>query len=483
MPERRSILIIDEDPAFRRKASRFLAERSFTVFDAEGADSGLAAVLRHRPQFVLVDVNMKVAPGVDLIETIAQSPEAPRVVGVASSPKLPDVVAAVRAGAMDVLERPVDGERLVAIIQEATAVGEAMADRRERPVPVSLSAPLEVDVLVSESSAMKSVLQAVSRVAPSEQALVLVAPPGARAEAVARYFHRVGPRAEGPFVSVGRDAADERLFGSAQRASAFADAKGGIVFIESLVALGVSGQDRLAKLIQGLSTSHGPGPVRWPPMVLGCERPLGVEVRQHRLRADVARMLERKVIEIPPLSERRDDIPVLIHRVVSAIEAQLHPRTVRVDQRVVEALVGRAWSGDVDELVTAVRNSACMTEDGELYLDLTARPEVVMPRVDPVAEPVAEEPPPVEAAGWQPQLDGEGNVQPYDVYEAEIFRFALRNAGGCVSRAAELLGVGRATMYRKMRAYDIDVPPVSERAISRNRRTSRRDDNQLGTSS
>jgi transcriptional regulator of acetoin/glycerol metabolism len=71
---------------------------------------------------------------------------------------------------------------------------------------------------------------------------------------------------------------------------------------------------------------------------------------------------------------------------------------------------------------------------------------------------------------WTPTLDARGQVQRFDVYEAEIFRFALANAGGCVSRAAELLGVGRATMYRKMRAYKIVAPPVSERAIDRSRK-------------
>jgi hypothetical protein len=76
----------------------------------------------------------------------------------------------------------------------------------------------------------------------------------------------------------------------------------------------------------------------------------------------------------------------------------------------------------------------------------------------------------VGAQAWAPKLDASGNVQPYNVYEAEIFRFALAQAGGCVSRAAELLQVGRATMYRKMRAYSIIAPPVSERAIDRSRR-------------
>lgn len=73
-------------------------------------------------------------------------------------------------------------------------------------------------------------------------------------------------------------------------------------------------------------------------------------------------------------------------------------------------------------------------------------------------------------SAWAPSLDTTGKVQPYDVYEAEIFRFALAQAGGCVSRAAEMLHVGRATMYRKMRAYSIIAPPVSERLIDRSRR-------------
>src|SRR5947207_1376662 len=72
---------------------------------------------------------------------------------------------------------------------------------------------------------------------------------------------------------------------------------------------------------------------------------------------------------------------------------------------------------------------------------------------------------------WKPSLDSSGQVQKFDVYEAEIFRFALAHAGGCVSHAAEKLGVGRATMYRKMRAYGIVAPPVSERAIDRTRKT------------
>lgn len=472
MPDRRTVLIIDEDPAFRRNASRFLGERGFVAHEAEGSDSGLAATLRHRPDFVLVDVHLKAAPGVDLIETLAQSPDAPKVIGVTGSPRVPEVVAAVKAGAVDVMERPVDGERLLAIIQEILAVTEAMEAHAVRPRPVRLEGDLEVDVLVSESPAMKRLLQDLMQRSAQEQSIVLVGEEGLRLDAVARFIHRVGPRADGPLVVVDRNDADERLFGSARRSSAFADAKGGVVFIESLASLGPSAQERLTKLMQGLAGNAGLAGVRWPPMVIASETPLAIEVRKSRLRPDLGRLLEPSVVEVPPLRDRREDVPVLIHRVVSAIEAQVNPRTVRVDAKVVDALVGREWPGNVDELVAAVCNAACVSEDRELFLDLTAKREVVLPVVEPLRAAPEPEPEP-QVSGWVPSLNSDGEVQSYDVYEAEIFRFALTHAGGCVSRAAELLGVGRATMYRKMRAYDIEVPPVSERAISRSRRSRR----------
>lgn len=473
MSERRTVLTIDEDPAFRRNASRFLSERGFLTFEAEGPDSGLAATLRHRPDFVLVDVHLKAAPGVDLIETLAQSQDAPKVIGVTGSSRVPEVVAAVKAGAVDVLERPVDGERLLAIIQEVLAVSEAMQSGSERPRPVALPVTLDVDVLVSESPVMKELLQNLMARAAKEESIVLAGEDGLRLDAVARFIHRMGPRAEGPLVMVPTASAEERLFGSARQPSAFADAKGGMVFVESLTALGGSGQERLVKLMQGLSGTAGPGSVRWPPMVIATHGSIQNSVRANRLRADLGRLLEPFAVEVPPLRRRREDVPVLIHRVVSAIESLLNPRTVRVDGKVVDALVGREWPGNIEELITAVRNAACMSDDRELFLDLTARPEVVMPDVQPSRSAPPPEEPAAPTVGWSPSLDGDGQVQPYDVYEAEIFRFALQNAGGCVSRAAELLGVGRATMYRKMRAYDIDVPPVSERAISRSRRARR----------
>jgi DNA-binding NtrC family response regulator len=219
----------------------------------------------------------------------------------------------------------------------------------------------------------------------------------------------------------------------------------------------------LAKLLRGLSAAKVSGAeVRWPPMIGGIDRDLEVEVSAGRLRADVAQVFGRTRIRVPPLRQRREDIPELVRRVMQAVQRQVGAAGVSVSPRVLQELGERDWPGNLTELVDAVKEACVLAEGGLIVLDLAARERL------PLRDDEEQDLTPTKS-GWRPTLDMSGDVQPYDIYEAEIFRFALENAGGCVSRAAELLGVGRATMYRKMRAYNIDVPPVSERAIARSR--------------
>ncbi|MEO1334337.1 MAG: response regulator [Myxococcota bacterium] len=474
--DRRSILIIDRDSSFRQNAGRFLTERGFTVCEAENAQAGLEEVYRSNPAFVLMDLAMARSPEFDLVDRVLSQPNSPGVVCVAQDCRVPDVVAAIKAGVLDVLERPVDGEKLVRILDRAA---QNTADLAPPQVSIPAARALrltrdpKIDHLVVESDVMRAVLARVERMTNVE-VLVLEAEPGVGQEGVAKHWHACGSRNQGPFVRVASTiehgvTPEDALFGASGVPSAFAQAKGGVVYIESLTALGVSGQERLAKLLQGLAAARVSGTtVRWPPMVICVDRPIAVDLEAGRIRRDLVSALSQAVVRIPPLRERKKDIPELIHRTVNAIQTISGAPGVHIDPVVIEALVKRDWEGNVPELVAAVTKAAAYADDSHLVLDLTAKFDEPPPPV------VVAPPPPPEPAQWSPTLDAEGQVQPYDVYEAEIFRFALENAGGCVSRAAELLGVGRATMYRKMRAYKIKVPPVSERAISRSRRPKKR---------
>ncbi|MBX2810475.1 MAG: response regulator [Myxococcales bacterium] len=460
MKNRRTVLIVDRDPNFRRNASRFLKDRGFEVVDVAHPSLGLALLDTESPAFVILDLGMVDPAGIEVLQTMVRSEKRPQVVCVTSDAQVPDVVEAIRRGALDVFERPVDGERLVRLFEETTQRSE-----QGRPEAVVLDRKLEVDLLVTTSPAMQAVLQA-ARDRCDEPILLVEGEPGSGQEWVARYAHSIGPRCEGPFVIVPENPSTgspaDNLFGSGEVTSAFAEAKGGLVYIEAICALAAEGQDRLAKLLQGLSAAKVSGAeVRWPPMIGGIDRDLTVEVGAGRLREDIASIFQRSSIRVPPLRQRREDIPELVRRIMQAVQRQVGAAGASVSPQILEELRERDWPGNLPELLRVVSEACVLGDGGLILLDLSARELPSTPE-----ETVEKKP---TKSGWRPTLDTSGDVQPYDIYEAEIFRFALENAGGCVSRAAELLGVGRATMYRKMRAYNIDVPPVSERAIARSR--------------
>lgn len=487
MSNPRTILVIDSDATYRRNAGRFLTEHGYTVFEADTASRGLEEARARQPRFALVDLAFQASLGADLVEQLRALVEPLDVVCVAKGCALSHVVSAVKSGALDVMERPVDGERLVRILAQAALPRAESKAGTSRNRPVGMDDAPQVDVAVVESPAMVSAVKRAQQLARSALAMLVEGENGVGHEVAARYFHQASDRAAGPFVVVpavptGGRSPHDMLFGSGDEVSAFAKAKGGIVYIENLLSLGEAGQDRLYKLLEGLRAARSAGTdVRWPPMVIGLERPLSVEVKAGRVPMGLSEQLQGTVVTVPPLRDRKEDVPVLIQRVVQAIQQQVQAADVFIDPKVLAEFSARPWERNLPELITTVCRAAAYDPAGRLVLDPTLRAEpepvpnpMVVPEPVALSAQAAVEPVVQDPTVWQPRVDTAGQVQSYDYYEAEIFRFALERAGGCVSRAAELLGVGRATMYRKMRAYDIMVPPVAERTMARSRRARKR---------
>ena len=483
MEEAKSVLVIDADPTFRRNARCFLSERGYIVREADAGPTGLRAVERHRPNYVLVDLGLQSQVGLDLVGQLRGAAGQPVVVCTAAHPRLPDVVEAMRHGAVDVLERPLDGERLLRVLNRKP---EESSEERTPALPrPALRYDPVVDTDIAESVSMRRARAQIARL-KDHLLVVLEGELGSGQESLARLFHAESNRSEGPLIRVPAVpdsglSPHDALFGTDEHLSAFARAKGGVVFIESLLSLGDAGIQRLDKLIEGLASARAAGAgVRWPPIVLGVERPLDFEVKQGRVPRTLLMVARDALVQVPALRERPEDARLLVERVIEAVAQEVHPTARAIDPRTQESLARRPYERNIPELVTTVRRAIGIDDQGRLVLEEKLAEMAVVRRTaappttpEVVSAPTPAEPPP-PPPGWMPTLDASGNVQPYDVYEAEIFRFALQQSGGCVSRAAELLGVGRATMYRKMRAYDIRVPPVSERSTARSRRAKAR---------
>jgi DNA-binding NtrC family response regulator len=458
------VLIIDSDSSFRRNVARFLIGRGYEVLEVETSREGLAALDEHLPEFVIASLNQRDMSAIELAKSCVQHRSRPRVVCTAKSLRIQTAVAAVKLGALDVLERPVDAERLYRLLEECKPPCEPIEAPRPETRTIDLAGPLEVDLLHTKDERMQRALDRIDEAAKAERPVTLVCE-AELAEQLARRYLAASPRAGGPFVMVAEDddesSAEDLLFGSAAaQPSAFSQAKGGVVFVKSLESLEAAGQDRLAKLLKGLAESRASGvEVRWPPMIIATEEEPAID---GRLAREVAEQLEPTQIVVPRLHARGSDAQLLLDRAVEVIANSAGATGSAIDPRAAQSIVERSLTGGVAELMRSVAVAARLDAEGRLVLELEqprARRELATIGMLRPSQP-----------GWSPALDTAGRVQRFDVYEAEIFRFALRNAGGCVSRAAELLGVGRATMYRKMRAYQIDVPPVSERSISRGRR-------------
>jgi two-component system nitrogen regulation response regulator NtrX len=458
----KKVLIIDEDGGFRRLASHVLGGLGYEVHEAQSGRDGLNELRQWTPDCVLLDLELPDLSGLDVLASLGAEP-APRapVVVVSANLSVADAVAAMKRGAADALAQPLPADRLGRVVAEAIA-GSELALALETVPEAEAALALEE----TRSPALKAAIERLDRLASVEMPVLLVAGAGAGAAALARRLHDHGPRRGRPFVVVGAQpdpsASDGALFGTATRASAFAQARDGTLFIEALGELSAESQERLAGVLGELQHARASGqPLSVPRLVVAIDREPQKAVAEGRLRADLVTRLSTLTIHVPGLADRREDLPVLVPAVVREIASRLGRGRVAVGEDVIRALSERPWNGDLAELRGVLTRAVVLAREGRL-------------RVEDVVGPRTRAPTPA-ASGWHPAREDASEVRRFEEYEAEIFRFALDKSGGCVSRAAELLGVGRATMYRKMRTYDIDPPPVSERAIARNGRRGRRD--------
>jgi DNA-binding NtrC family response regulator len=431
------VLLIDAEDAFRLSVTSFLSSSGYEVLEAAPNEYGRFGDVHL--DFVLIGLDRDLRSH-EAVAFFVGHPSMPRVLCATRAGRVPSVVRAVKAGAHDVLEKPLDARAvylaLEAMKPEVPAVEPLAGEGLE---PAVLTGPLEPDLLVAVEPRTKDALARIEAAGREERSIVLVCEPEL-ARALALRFHDASPRRAGPFVAVGPGpksglSPEDLLFGTADVDSSFSRARGGVLFVESLASLGRA--ERLGKLLRDLEQSA----VKWPPMVVATDEDPAIDTRLGR---GVADQLIRHVVAFPRLFSRAGDLPRIVDNVVASLVRAAGAHGSAVAPSTLAALESRRYTGGMKELLSVMTEAARLDGDRRLVLDLASN-EPAKPRR--ASSPL----------GWAPRLNATGSVQPFDVYEAEIFRFALENARGCVSRAAELLGVGRATMYRKMRAYDLDA--------------------------
>jgi len=459
------ILVVDDEQSVCHAFERFLTGEGHEVAVAATGDAALKALGALEPELVILDIRLPDADGLEVLGRISAGPATPAVIVITAHGTMETAVEAMRRGAFDYLTKPIDLEEARLTIERALhtrslsrEVAELRAKVRERP-----------SLLVGNSAPMQKVYKAIGAVAPSESTVLIRGESGTGKELVARAIHQASPRADGPFVAVDCAALPENLVESelyGYEAGAFTgathhkpgkleQANGGTLLLDEIADLTPAAQAKLLRFLETRkserlgSTKALHLDVR---ILAATNQDLDARCREGRFRQDLFYRVNVVTIDLPPLRERREDIPLLL---AHFLERAAAGRQVQVSQAALEVLIAHHWPGNVRELRNAIEHALVQCRGA------TILPEHLPRLLGAEASGLAGEFRRAAAAliaDKMARFQGrEGRL--YDEMVAELERAiiaeALRLTGRNQARTAALLGLHRTTLRNKIRQYGL----------------------------
>jgi DNA-binding NtrC family response regulator len=438
--ERARILVVDDDPASRELLARILAADGHeTVPLGDGAEA-LAELDRAAADLVVSDIRMADVSGYQLAERVrAGAPDVP-VILVTAFGNVEGAVEAIRRGAYDYISKPYDVDAIRLVVGRALA--QRALSRENAALRRQVREKYRLEGIVGRSEAMLEVYKTAARVAASDATVLIHGESGTGKELVARAIHAASARAAGPFVPVDCGAIAEgvlesELFGhtrgaftgaQAGRRGLFEEAHRGTLFLDEIGDVGLGLQARLLRALQEKeirrvgSNEATPVDVR---VLAATNKDLAAAVRAGKFREDLYYRLDVVALRIPPLRERPEDVPLLAEHFAAK---HGRPEGAAITPAARDLLLGYSWPGNVRELENVIARALALNPAG------VVTPDDLPPALRSAAAPV---PPP--GAKERPTL-----AEVERRYAAQV----LAEAGGNKTRAAEILGIDRKTLYR-----------------------------------
>ncbi len=438
------ILVVDDDQSSRELLTRILGQGGHQVTAlADGREAIEVLAAGEPPDLVVSDIRMAEADGLQVMDAYRQkAPDTP-VILVTAFGTVDGALEAIRRGAADYLSKPYDVDAIKLVV--ARALKQRALALENRSLRRGLRDKYRLENVVGRSEAMLQVFKTAARVASTDATVLIQGESGTGKELVARAIHQSSPRAGGPFVAVDCGAIAEgvlesELFGHARgaftgaqatRRGLFEEASGGTLFLDEIGDVGPNLQARLLRALQeGTIRRVGTNePIAVDVRVVAAtNRDLEQAVKEGGFRADLYYRLNVVAIRIPPLRERREDVPLLAEHF-----AHKHGRGEggAISSPARDLLLAYHWPGNVRELENVVARALALNPSGVILPD--DLPEAI--RTGHAAEPA----PPGGAGEERPTLEE---------LERRYARQVLRETGGNKSRAADILGIDRKTLYR-----------------------------------
>ena len=448
------LLIAEDEKNFSLILQKELTRRNYDVSVANDGKSALEFCQKVDYDVIVMDMMMPNMNGLQALKTLKQTQPSPEVIMLTGNATVETAIDAMKAGAYDFLTKPCKIEELDVLIHKAyerrdlqkeNLYMQTRLSRKESPIS-----------LVTKNRKMKEILTLVEKVAKTDSNALIVGESGVGKELVAQSFHRLSPRQAGPFIDINCGAIQETLlesemFGYEKGAFTNADsskpglfelADRGTLFLDEIGELSQRLQVKLLRVLETKSffrvggTKQVKVDIR---LVAATNKNLSQEVQENRFRQDLLYRVNTVVVEIPPLRERTDDIPLLVEHFTTPVVGQ---RRLTVSPAVMELLCEYHWPGNVRELKNVVERALVLASEGQitpecLPVEIYNKKKLVVPSSKPERAP-------------------SGQVGSLADLEKEQILATLNKVNWHRGKAATLLGITPKTLYRKLRSYNLE---------------------------
>lgn len=463
------VWVVDDDRSIRWVLEKALQKASLEVRSFANANSLLDALAQRKPDAIVTDIRMPGLDGLELLQRLqATCPDLPVIIMTAHS-DLESAVSAFHGGAFEYLPKPFDIDEAVDLVRRACH----QAQRRKVPAEPA-PAPTKTPEIIGEAPAMQEVFRAIARLARSHITVLINGESGSGKELVARALHRHSPRAGKPFIALNmaaipHDLLESELFGHERgaftgaqnrRAGRFEQADGGTLFLDEIGDMPADLQTRLLRVLADGEFfpvgAHAPVKVDVR-IIAATHQNLDALVADGRFREDLFHRLNVIRIHLPPLRERRQDIPLLLRHFLNEASLELKVETKHLLPEVEAFLCKLDWPGNVRQLENTCRWITVMAAGKDVHLD-DLPPELLQTKSEavPVSNSWEE-----SFRQWVDQRlrQGEHNIAKEAIESAEgiLITTALLVTRGRRQEAAKLLGYGRNTLTRKISELNLDV--------------------------
>jgi nitrogen regulation protein NR(I) len=464
-----SLLVIDDEAPLLHAFRRFFQEPEVRLLTALTAAEGLRLAAEHRPDAVIVDLNLPDLSGLETFRRIRELDARIPVIIMTGHGTSQTAIEAMKQGAYDYVIKPRGLAELRELVAGAFQVSRAM---RVPAVTAEEAAPAEADVIIGRSPQMQEVYKAIGRVAPQDVTVLITGESGTGKELVARALYQHSRRAGGPFLAINCAAIPEALLESElfghekgaftgadrQRIGKFEQCSGGTLFLDEVGDMSPLTQVKLLRVLQGQAFERvgGSEPIRADVrLIAATNRDLEKMVAEGQFRGDLYYRLSVFGVHLPPLRERADDLPLLVEHFLKRFSRELDKEATRAHPEALDLLRRHNWPGNLRELQSVLKQAL-----------LRARGPVLLPDFLPVALLKGGEKSAGPAPSAYPGLDvflqerlAAGSTNLYsevtDMVDRHLLSRVLAHTGGNQLRAARILGVTRGTLRTKLRALGL----------------------------